>query len=405
MRGLRAAIACGLTALCVAPASPALATSLKGKPFVIDPAFDGFRYYSSIFAYGDGFAASLAQSAEGGLPDKLYFKAFTASGGVRIGKTLAAEGVKGQDGAAQILGAGGLELNNGRASVAYLDLYRSPKNQQTVGGLFAQAVAKNGKPTGGELTLDDAKRDIVPSGYVISLARKRGLAFWTVQDAEGGETSFGRFIRPNGKPGPANIDLTLSGSTLLSVSQFGQGFVTLHRKLLNQAKASLFGQVHDSDGQKVGRPGALMTREELDRFRAFAIAGLGGGKIVALNTVYTGTATNLVGQIYDGDWNKVGRERILMKGLFDGRYSFSPLPGGDFLVASVFERSGSQRIELRRFDQKLKQVGDTAATDNQYKIEVSQLLTLQSGAAVISYEYSKPEADYIYTLVGQVINP
>lgn len=405
-RRLGTGLAAILAGLCLAAAtSSAQATSLEGQPFLLDPSFEGYRLYSSIFSYRRGFAASLSQASGNTAPSELHFKAFSAAGKTTVEKVFVAKGRAAEPNAPHVVGSGGLQLNGGKALVAYLDIYRSAKKQNAVGGLFARTIGKKGKPDAGAFTLDDAKRDIVPTGQVLRLADKRGLALWTVQDPEGRVSHVGRFIAKNGDLGRVDVDLDKNGAELWGVSPFGAGFVTLHRNVRNFSNASFIGQAYAANGKKIGAATTLLNKVDPSQYNSLSLIGLEGEKLLLLNTAKSGTFVTLVGQVYDKGWNRIGDEKTLMSGLGEERYSVAALPGGGVLVAAVFTEGESKRIEFRRFDQQLKQIGEVARTGWAYNMIISQILALDNGRVVAVYDKSNKKEDYILLHTGQLIEP
>lgn len=380
-------------------AAPASAASLKGKAFAIDKSTSNEQVFANAFQTPAGFAVGLAEDKGGDdSPETISLVPFKANGKPDGKKAFVAEGKPNQVKLVFATPAGGLSLTGGKALVAYSDLRTISLTAS--GGLFGQ-VMDGGKRDGKEIAIDSEEKAGVVFGSLIPVA-DGGFATWTTYDFLSRKNgAAGRFVSKAGKLDDAIVDLTRPGSQFSGAQPFRDGFIAQWLEIdARNKKGAVFARIYDGDGKPVGAEAALTETDAVQKVVFTAPVGLSDGKIVVLRSVKKGASAQLEGQLYDGEWKKIGKSKVLIKATVTQAFNAQPLPGGDFLVG-VKLKDGAKGVAIgyARFAQTLKSVGGTARISPIAKPEMTQLLALESGDVLALYSSAGKK------LTGQLIKP
>lgn len=381
-------------------ASPASAASLKGKSFAIDKTTANQQPLTSAFVTPGGFAVSLSEDTDGDKsPDTVSLLRFKATGKPDGKKALVAKGKPGPARFVATIPSGGLALKGAASSlVSYVDLRGD--NPLLTGGLFGQ-VMDGDKTSGKELELDAETKQPVVFGMLAPL-KTGGFASWTTTDFLTRKPgAAGRFVATNGKPAKEVIDLTRANSQFSGVQKHRDGFIAQWLEFDSSLKnATLFARNYDGKGKPASAEVKLAGRGPTEEVAYTTALALDDGNIVVLSSVALPAGARIEGQLYDGDWKKIGKSKVLVKSMVDRISNVHPLPGGDFIIGyKVADGAKDVALAYTRFSQQLKSVGATARIASVSKPELSHLLALGSGDVVVFYTSAGKK------LSGQLIKP
>ncbi|PZQ17029.1 MAG: hypothetical protein DI565_06495 [Ancylobacter novellus] len=387
-------------ALLVAWSPAAFAASLSGQPFPLDPTAPSDLVYMSAYDSGGGaFGVVLSESATTtSPPSAVYLQLFDAKG-KRDGKKALVFQSAGLGLAGGVIPSGALPLSNGKTLVSYFD----PRAAQSgfVSGMYAQAMSAKNKPSGKELTIAQTQPNQFAYGFLLPLSDGRGFAYWTASNGQTANDSKGKFVSTDGKLGPVDIDLSRKKSQFTGATPYLTGFIGQYATYAKDlSKASVYAQIFDADGKKTGKEATLEENGAFNDAVNTSAIGLEDGSIVVIRSVAFKKGAKLTAQLHDGNWNPVGKQKVLYNDLVEQHYVAHPLAGGDFILGvKVKDGTKDVALEYSRFRPSLKQSGASARIAGVKKPDFMWLLELENGNVFAAYASNGKQ------LTGQLIKP
>jgi hypothetical protein len=192
----------------------------------------------------------------------------------------------------------------------------------------------------------------------------------------------GRFISEAGTPQAIDLDIALpeDGFALAGIEPLDKGFVVLYRRF--DTALEVRARVLKANGAAAGPAQSLdpgVTGLPL-------LATFPDGRILVATWIAGASQFDLVGQLYDKTWNRIGAKKTLISaGAVNDRVDFAALPDGGLLLARTYGAFPTYTHTVSRFGKSLKPAGTTYAFPS-LGFDFAHIAALNATTAVIVFK-------------------